>query len=61
MEMLREHIKGLELKIVEMIRHGQDNVAIADRLHRFTRAHPAHRQRRGAAAHDGRVAAATSS
>ncbi len=37
MEMLRERIKGLELKIVEMIRNGQDNVAIADRLHRWTR------------------------
>jgi uncharacterized protein len=38
MEMLRERIKGLERKIVEMIRNGQDNVAIADRLHRWTRA-----------------------
>jgi len=38
MEMLRERIKGLELKIVEMIRHGQENLAIADRLHRWTRA-----------------------
>lgn len=38
MEMLRERIKGLELKIVEMIRNGQENVAIADRLHRWTRA-----------------------
>ena len=37
MEMLRERIKGLELKIMEMIRHSQENVAIADRLHRFTR------------------------
>jgi uncharacterized protein YigA (DUF484 family) len=37
MEMLRDRIRGLELKIVEMIRHSQDNVAIADRLHRFTR------------------------
>jgi hypothetical protein len=37
MEMLRERIKGLELKIVEMIRNGQDNVAIADRLHRWIR------------------------
>ncbi len=37
MEMLRERIKGLELKIVEMIRHGQENVAIADRLHRWIR------------------------
>jgi uncharacterized protein YigA (DUF484 family) len=38
MEMLREKIKGLEHKIIEMIRHGQENVAIADRLHRWTRA-----------------------
>lgn len=38
MEMLRERIKGLEKKLVEMIRNGQDNVAIAERLHRWTRA-----------------------
>ncbi len=38
MEMLRERIKGLERKLVELIRNGQDNVAIADRLHRWTRA-----------------------
>ena len=38
MEMLREKIKGLEGKIMAMIRHGQENAAIADRLHRFTRA-----------------------
>jgi uncharacterized protein len=38
MEMLRERIKGLERKLVEMIRNGQDNVAISDRLHRWTRA-----------------------
>jgi uncharacterized protein len=38
MEMLRERIKGLEMKIVEMIRHSQENVAIADRLHRYTSA-----------------------
>lgn len=38
MEMLRDRIKGLEHKIVEMIRNGQDNVAISDRLHRWTRA-----------------------
>ena len=37
MEMLRERIKGLEHKIVEMIRNSQENVAIADRLHRYTR------------------------
>jgi hypothetical protein len=38
MEMLREKVRGLELRLMEMIRHGQDNVAIADRLHRWTRA-----------------------
>jgi len=38
MEMLRDRIKGLEGKIVEMIRNSQDNVAIADRLYRYTRA-----------------------
>ena len=37
MEMLRDRIKGLERKIMEMIRFGQDNMAIADRLHRWTR------------------------
>ena len=37
MEMLRERIKNLERKIMEMIRYGQDNMAIADRLHRWTR------------------------
>jgi uncharacterized protein len=38
LEILRERIRGMELKLVEMIRHGQENVAIADRLHRWTRA-----------------------
>ena len=38
MEMLRDKIKGLEHRIIEMIRASQDNEAIADRLHRFTRA-----------------------
>jgi hypothetical protein len=37
MEMLRDKIKGLERQIVEMVRFGQDNVAIADKLHRWTR------------------------
>ena len=37
MQMLRERIKGLEHKIIEMIRNGQDNVSIADRLHDWTR------------------------
>ena len=46
MQMLRERIRGLEQKIVEMIRHGQENVTLAERLHRWTRAllltaHPA--------------------
>jgi len=36
-ELLREKIKGLELKAAEMIRHGQENTAIADRLQRWTR------------------------
>jgi uncharacterized protein YigA (DUF484 family) len=38
MEMLRDKARGLEGKIVEMIRHGQENVAIADKLHRWIRA-----------------------
>lgn len=38
MEMLRERIKGLERKIMEMIRYGQDNASIAERLHGWTRA-----------------------
>ena len=38
MEMLRDKIKGLEQKIIEMIRHGQDNTAVADKLHRWTQA-----------------------
>jgi uncharacterized protein len=37
MEMLREKNKGLEMRLVEMIRHGQENMAIADKLHRWTR------------------------
>ena len=37
MEMLRDKIKGFERQIIEMIRNGQDNVAIADKLHRWTR------------------------
>jgi len=38
MEMLRDKIKGLEHKIIEMIRASQDNETIAEQLHRFTRA-----------------------
>ncbi len=35
--MLREKIKGLETRVVDMIRHGQDNVLIADKMQRWTR------------------------
>ncbi len=38
LEILRERIRGLELKIVEMIRNGQENVALAERQHRWTKA-----------------------
>ncbi|MFZ2987788.1 DUF484 family protein [Ideonella sp.] len=38
MEMLRERIKGLERKIIEMIRAGQENTTIAARMHRWIRA-----------------------
>jgi uncharacterized protein YigA (DUF484 family) len=34
--MLREKIKGLEAKVVEMIRYGQENVVIADKLQQCT-------------------------
>lgn len=37
MEMLRDRIKGLERKLMEMIRHGQENTSIADRLHHWLR------------------------
>jgi uncharacterized protein len=36
-ELLRDRIKGLERKLIEMIRHGQENVAIADKLQAWTR------------------------
>jgi hypothetical protein len=35
-EMLREKIRHLELKAAEMIRHGHENVVIADRLQSWT-------------------------
>ena len=38
MEMLRDKIRGLEKRIMEMIRHSQENEAIALRLHRWVRA-----------------------
>lgn len=36
--MLRDRIKALELRVAEMVRHGQDNDAIADKLVHWTRA-----------------------
>jgi uncharacterized protein len=36
-EMLREKIKALEHRIMDMVRHGNENVVIADRLHRWSR------------------------
>jgi uncharacterized protein YigA (DUF484 family) len=38
MQMLRDRIRGFEARIMDMIRHGQENVAIAERLHRWTMA-----------------------
>ena len=35
MEMLRDRLKGMERRIMEMIRHSQENLALADRLHRW--------------------------
>ena len=37
-EMLREKIKALEQRIMEMVRHGNENMVIADRLQRWARA-----------------------
>src|SRR5215208_4523621 len=36
-EMLREKIKALEHRVMDMVRHGTENVVIADRLHRWAR------------------------
>jgi uncharacterized protein YigA (DUF484 family) len=32
-EMLREKIKGLEQRIIEMVRHGSENAAIGQKVH----------------------------
>ncbi len=37
-EMLREKIKGLEQRIMEMVRNSNDNVAIAHKVHQWTSA-----------------------
>ncbi len=34
--LLRDKIRGLESRVVEMIRHGQDNVGIADKIQSWT-------------------------
>ncbi len=36
-EMLRDKIKALEQRLMEIVRHGSENVMIADRLQRWTR------------------------
>jgi uncharacterized protein YigA (DUF484 family) len=38
MQMLRDRIKGLESRIMEMVRNSQENGAIAERLQRYVRA-----------------------
>jgi uncharacterized protein len=38
MQMLRDKHKGLEQRIIEMMRHSQDNLSLADKLHHCTRA-----------------------
>lgn len=37
-EMLREKIKSLEHRIMDMVRHGNENMVISDRVHRWARA-----------------------
>ena len=36
-EMLREKIKALEQRIMEMVRHGNENMVISERIHRWAR------------------------
>jgi uncharacterized protein YigA (DUF484 family) len=38
MEMQREKVRGLEAQLMDIIRHGRENMTLADRLHRWTRA-----------------------
>ena len=37
-EMLREKIKALEHRIMDMVRHGNENMVISERVHRWARA-----------------------
>lgn len=50
-EMLREKIKTLERRLMEMIRHGNENMLIAERLLGFARAAAGAIRRRAARAH----------
>ena len=45
-EMLREKIKALEHRLMDMVRHGTENVVTADRLQRWTRGLLNHRSPR---------------
>ena len=36
-EMLREKIKALEHRIMDMVRHGNENMVISDRVHRWAK------------------------
>lgn len=36
-QLLREKIKGLEQRVIEMVRHGQDNSTIAEKMQNWTR------------------------
>lgn len=36
-QLLREKIKGLEQRVIEMVRHGQDNSAISEKMQNWTR------------------------
>jgi uncharacterized protein YigA (DUF484 family) len=44
-QLLRERVKSLELRVAELVRHGQDNDLIADRLVEWTRLMLAQRDR----------------
>jgi hypothetical protein len=53
-EMLREKIKLLEHRMMDMIRHGNENMIISDRLQRWARQAVPDRFAAGAAPRDGR-------
>ena len=55
-EMLREKIKALEHRVMDMVRHGTENVVTADRLQRWTRGLLTHARSARAAGADRRRA-----